>query len=412
MIKLSRRDFSRFTLLAAVGAAVPMSAFAFGGPSGPATIYKKQGAIGELKMNPYKIAPLTAIIRNGGYVIQNASVRIIPKEGGQEIAYKVSNSQLLTHGGIPVFGLYPAYKNKVEVEYDRLDHGESKHFKETYTIPTAPVYGPIGTPNFPQAVVRKPAQGKFADRLYYINNIGGNNNTRNAVWNNPEGGALQWSSDPLNWIVDTKGEIRWFMDSSTIFNVDSIYDGGIMMGLRQNDDGAITWGYGQHYVKYDIMGRRIWNRPLPYGYNDFSHTMDAAQNGHYFLRVASSNLKRSDGRHVRTVRDMIIEVDCDGNVIDEWRLWDILDPYRDTAIKALDQGAVCLNIDPKLAGQTLSASDLQKLDKEGHFGDIVGTGPGRNWATSTLWTMTRLMTPSSFPPAISALSSKSAATRR
>lgn len=153
MIKLSRRDFSRFTLLAAVGAAVPMSAFAFGGPSGPATIYKKQGAIGELKMNPYKIAPLTAIIRNGGYVIQNASVRIIPKEGGQEIAYKVSNSQLLTHGGIPVFGLYPAYKNKVEVEYDRLDHGESKHFKETYTIPTPPVYGPIGTPNFPQAVV-------------------------------------------------------------------------------------------------------------------------------------------------------------------------------------------------------------------------------------------------------------------
>ena len=313
-------------------------------------------------------------------MIQNASVRIIPKEGGQEIAYKVSNSQLLTHGGIPVFGLYPAYKNKVEVEYDRLDHGQSEHFKETYTIPTPPVYGPIGTPNFPQAVVRKPAQGKFADRLYYINNIGGNNNTRNAVWNNPEGGALQWSSDPLNWIVDTKGEIRWFMDSSTIFNVDSIYDGGIMMGLRQNDDGAITWGYGQHYVKYDIMGRRIWNRPLPYGYNDFSHTMDAAQNGHYFLRVASSNLKRSDGRHVRTVRDMIIEVDCDGNVIDEWRLWDILDPYRDTAIKALDQGAVCLNIDPKLAGQTLSASDLQKLDKEGHFGDIVGTGPGRNWA--------------------------------
>lgn len=142
MIKLSRRDFSRFTLLAAAGAAVPMSAFAFGGPSAPATIYKKQGAIGELKMNPYKIAPLTAIIRNGGYVIQNASVRIIPKEGGQEIAYKVSNSQLLTHGGIPVFGLYPAYKNKVEVEYDRLDHGESKHFKETYTIPTPPVYGP------------------------------------------------------------------------------------------------------------------------------------------------------------------------------------------------------------------------------------------------------------------------------
>ena len=77
---------------------------------------------------------------------------------------------------------------------------------------------------------------------------------------------------------------------------------------------------------------------------------------------------------------MIIEVDANGTVIDEWRLWDILDPYRNTAIKALDQGAVCLNIDPKLAGKTLSDEELQKLDTEAHFGDIVGTGPGRNWA--------------------------------
>ena len=133
MIKLSRRDFSRFTLLAAAGAAVPMSAFAFGGPSGPATIYKKQGAIGELKMNPYKIAPLTAIIRNGGYVIQNASVRIIPKEGGQEIAYKVSNSQLLTHGGIPVFGL-----SNTTVWITESQSISRKHIRSRRRLSTAP----------------------------------------------------------------------------------------------------------------------------------------------------------------------------------------------------------------------------------------------------------------------------------
>ena len=51
---------------------------------------------------------------------------------------------------------------------------------------------------------------------------------------------------------------------------------------------------------------------------------------------------------------MIIEVDPDGGVVDDFRLYDILDPYRDTLIKALDQGAVCLNIDPAKAGQTLS----------------------------------------------------------
>ena len=376
MRSISRRDFARLTVFAALSASVPLAAHAFGGPSGPSTIYKKQ-AIGEVIMNPYKIAPLTAIIRNGGYVLKNASVRIVPKEGGQEIKYKVSDSQLLTHGGIPVFGLYPAYRNTVEVEYDRVFFGKTEHIKEAYKMMTQPVYGLVP---FPKTEVKKAATGKFADRLYYVNNIGGNNNTRHAVWNNPEGGALQWSSYPLNMVIDTKGEIRWFLYPEGIYNVDSLYDGGIMMGLRQNEDGALTWGYGQHYVKYDIMGREIWNRRLPYGYNDFSHSMDAAQNGHYFLRVASSNLLRSAGRNVRTVRDMIVEVDQNGNVVDEWRLWEILDPYRDTAIKALDQGAVCLNIDPKLAGQTLSAEDLQKLDQEGQFGDIVGTGPGRNWA--------------------------------
>ena len=361
----------------AVAASVPFAAFAIGGPSGAKIDYHVQGHLGEVMMNPYGIAPLTAIVRDGGYTVKDVTVRVLPKPNGQEIKYNVSNRQVLTHGGIPVFGLYPDYRNKVEVTYDRIFYGKTERITETYTMATNDIFG---LHPFPKAVVRKAAPAKFADRLYYINNIGGNNNTRHAVWNNPEGGALQWSSYPLNMIIDTKGDVRWYLYPIGIYDVDSLYDGGIMMGLRQNEDGAITWGYGQHYVKYDIMGREIWNRRLPYGYNDFSHTMDAAQNGHYFLRVASSNLKRSDGRNVRTVRDMIVEVDQNGNVVEEWRLWEILDPYRDTAIKALDQGAVCLNIDPKLAGKTLSSEDLQKLDKEAHFGDIVGTGPGRNWA--------------------------------
>ena len=53
----------------------------------------------------------------------------------------------------------------------------------------------------------KKVDPEFKDRLYFVNNFGNAHgaDTR-AVWNNPEGGALQWSSDPLNWIVDTKGE--------------------------------------------------------------------------------------------------------------------------------------------------------------------------------------------------------------
>ena len=108
--------------------------------------------------------------------------------------------------------------------------------------------------------------------------------------------------------------------------------------------------------------------------------MDDADNGHYFLRVSSSNWKRADGKNVRTVRDVIAEVDQNGNVVDEWRLAEILDPYRDNVMKVLDQGAVCLNIDASQAGKTLTAEEIAKLDASDKFGDIVGTGPGRNWA--------------------------------
>lgn len=75
---------------------------------------------------------------------------------------------------------------------------------------------------------------------------------------------------------------------------------------------------------------------------------------------------------------MIIEVDESGNVIDEWKLYKILDPYRDVNILALDQGAVCLNVDASKAGTTTDKEALE--DPNAAFGDIAGVGAGRNWA--------------------------------
>ena len=61
---------------------------------------------------------------------------------------------------------------------------------------------------------------------------------------------------------------------------------------------------------------------------------------------------------------MIAEVDQNGNVVDDFRLFEILDPYRDVVIKTLDQGAVCLNIDASQAGKTLSAEELCRHGQE------------------------------------------------
>ena len=362
------------------------TASAAGGPSGYAVTFKPQGKIGEVVNNPYDIAPLTSVIKNGGWVLKSAHVRVVPKKGGQEVSYDVGPTALRTHGGIPVFGLYADHLNTVEVKYVRVNQGKDETIEEKYQIATPPVwFDPSWTDGKTYKTfdieVKKKAPKAFADRLYLINNLlPASPKGMRAVWNNPMGGALQWNFYPQNAVVDTQGEVRWYMLPTKIYDPRDIYRAGIMMGFHQNDDGALSFGYGQRYAKYDMLGREIYNRRLPMGYADYSHAIDGAENGHTFLRVSSSDHRRPDGKRVHTVRDVIIEVDENGSVVDEFLLWDILDPYRDNLVKAMDQGAVCLNIDASKAGHTMTAEELAAQDASNDFGDITGVGTGRNWA--------------------------------
>ena len=140
-------------ICAAVAAAAMMlsistPAMAMGGPSGPHVTYPVQGNIGEVIVNPYKVAPLTAVIRDAGYDLSDVTVRIVPKTNGQEITYKVSRTELKTHAGIPVFGLYPDWQNTVEVSYTRTFQGKSEKFKDTYRFYVPSVYTvSTGMPN-------------------------------------------------------------------------------------------------------------------------------------------------------------------------------------------------------------------------------------------------------------------------
>lgn len=362
------------------------TAVASGGASGPAVNFAVQGNIGEVIVNPYDVAPLTAVIRNGGYELKDVEVRVVPKLNGQEIKYKVSDRQLKTHAGIPVFGLYPDYINTVEVKYTRLHAGKAETFKESYQFYAPPVYTRSnGTRNqkgtmFDTEVIK--VHPDFKDRLYLVGNQLSPIAPHGAhfVWNNPMGGALEWAFNSQIGIIDTAGEVRGYLLDDKLSDPKDPWSSGYMMGFQQTKDGALTWGVGQRYVKYDLMGRKIFNRLLPAQYSDFSHAFDNAQNGHSFLRVANADYRRPDGKRVHTVRDVIVELDENGGVVDDFRLYDILDPYRDNVVKAMDQGAVCLNIDAEKAGQTLSAQELAKMDENGQFGDIAGVGPGRNWA--------------------------------
>ena len=81
--KQGREEMKRILRLTALAAAiVPAAVMAMGGASGPKTTYEIQGHLGEIVSNPYEVAPLTAIIRNGGYQVKDAVVTVLPKPNG------------------------------------------------------------------------------------------------------------------------------------------------------------------------------------------------------------------------------------------------------------------------------------------------------------------------------------------
>ena len=168
------------------------------------------------------------------------------------------------------------------------------------------------------------------------------------------------------------------MKADRIYDPESLYDAGIMMGFHQNADGALSWGYGQHYAKYDLLGRKVFNRRLPANYADFSHAMMPAENGGYFLRVASPDLRRADDTRVRTVRDVIIEVDAErarSSTNGASSTFSIR--TATSSSRRLTRAPSASTSTRRKSGKTLSAEAArQARGPARQFGDIAGIGCG------------------------------------
>ncbi|WP_079230404.1 aryl-sulfate sulfotransferase [Pseudomonas putida] len=337
---------------------------------------RAEALLGDVVVNPYRLAPLTAIIRDGGRSLSAAHVRVRGKgERGVDIAYEVSERSLWTYGGIPVFGLYPDHVNQVEVTY-KLD---GERIREQYQIYAPAVRLPVvakQTAALPEVEPVKVAPG-FEQRLYLFNHLQGDIPGGRAFKWNGLGGAAEWDQVGNNWIADSNGDVRWYLDIEQIHDSNRRDGLGGTMGFQQTRDGKLIWGQGQTYSKFDLLGRRIWQRNLPDKFADFSHEIRETTNGTYLLRVGTSDYRRPDGKRVRSIRDHIIEVDETGDVLDFWDLNQILDPYRGDLLETLGKAAIQLpegvqKQDDRLANE-LAEGDLP-------FGDTPGVGTGRNWA--------------------------------
>ncbi|BBA71519.1 aryl-sulfate sulfotransferase [Geobacter sulfurreducens] len=368
---------------AALGAVLLTGISAVYVPEGHAAVFERkketQGELGKVIVNPYKVAPLTAIIEREGKDPKNITVTVLGKPGGGvDISYPVSEGALLNHDGIPVFGLYDDYVNQVKVDYT-LD---GKKVSTIYKIRTNPFTARMQEGRYevkPKVDSAKAVKG-FEGRLYMLTMMG-NADSKEWAWARPDHkvhGAGEWLEPAELYMVDTKGEIRWFFDSEQFYDKygRSIDDQGRIMSMHQMPNGDLVFGMAQKYFRYTLMGEQAYARKLPRGYIDLSHEVLPMPNGHMLLRVAKTNYNIPGTKEVaHTVRDHVIEVDDGGRVVEEWDMVAIMgkNQFRKDLIVGLDARAVCLNID-------MSAEHPVEVKEDIPFGDNTSTGAGRNWA--------------------------------
>lgn len=376
-----KNRMTRSLLALLIGLTVTGSAFSAGAldPNRPLVattdnIPFKEGPLGNVEADPYSgIAPLSAIIGKANHAIKNVKVTVKGKgDKGVPISYSVGPQSINTYDGIPVFGLYPDYINKVQVDW--IENGKPQTY--TYSIYAPPVSLPVttGQTSILPKVTAVKVDDSLKNRLYLFNHFVSTNKDGKLM--HVRGGAANWDRTGINWISDTNGDVRWYMDINKLRNVEDLSRSGSMMSFHQTKDGHIIFGQGLRYYKYDLLGRNIFDKHLPRGFIDFSHEIQQTGKGTYLLRVAKEDYPLKDGYVINTVRDHILEVNENGETVDYWDLNEILDPFRDNVILAMDQGAVCLNVDETQSGKTISKEELSLLP----FGDVTGSGPGRNWA--------------------------------
>ncbi|WP_252006697.1 aryl-sulfate sulfotransferase [Ferrimonas sp. SCSIO 43195] len=346
------------------------------------------GNLGAVLVDPYGTSPLTALIDLNSKHPTDVVVTVHGKgKKGVEISYPVGQQTINTHDGIPLFGLYANHRNKVTVEYT-LD---GKKITEDYKVLTGTItnkYVDNRNISLMQQIQVKTVAKGFEDRLYLVNSSTYNHQGSDLHWSgqktkdagifesSPALGSLPFEMPPINYIVDTQGEIRWWLDQDATYDATDIdiNKRGYFMGIHDTGNGDLTFVSGQRYGTFNLLGQ-IDTKRLPRGYQDASHEHNIMPNGHSLVRAAKSNYINDRGDIVHTVRDHILELDKDGNLVDVWNLAEIMDPYRDALLEALDMGAVCLNVDMDHMGEKAG-----ELAIDAPYGDIPGIGAGRNWA--------------------------------
>ncbi len=234
-------------------------------------------------VNPYKTAPLTALIKFATDQKARITLTIHGKDGSPDITHTFPAFE--TEHSLPVLGLYANYKNRVTITAAFEDHSTQKN---TVSIQTK------GASSTAQWFVLQKSDQKF---YYYAT----------------------YTFD----VFDEKGNLRYFLNLSgwrhSYFFKDKIF---------VEDSKGI--------YRYDMLGFPEKHYTYPNNFYTYIHGMGHKPNGNLLVFGSFNNVTALiDGKNLPTHRDFVLELDYEtGKEVARYDLAEMLNPDRSLIVKS------------------------------------------------------------------------------
>jgi len=245
----------------------------------------------DTTLNPYEIAPLTAIVKIEAEKPVKASIKVLGPISVEQ-SFEINATTL----DIPVLGLYPNAINKVVVTLD-YDGGQ---IKDTLKITTQnlPSY-------FPKIVINTVNRDKMALGMHACDIHFANKGTFN--------------SGPM--IFDDQGEVRWYLDLS--------FAGKMVSPFQRLKDGTLLMVTRNTIYEFDMLGKPLKETTINSNYG-MHHDVIELPNGNLLICVGKkNNFITLEGKYVVSDSDFIILFDRKkSKIVREWDVAKNLDVSR------------------------------------------------------------------------------------
>ena len=246
----------------------------------------------EVEPNPHGIAPLTAYLTIKADMPVQASVRVLGKIPIEK-SYDVKADSLQ----LPVLGLYPARRNKVEVTLQY----EAGQITDTVIVPTQPVPEILPSIKIDKIDRSSMEPGWHGCDIHYANHG-------------------KFRSMPM--IFDDRGTVRWYLDLSAY--------GGMMAPFQQLSNGNLLMVSRHTIHEFDMMGKIISETDIDNNYG-MHHDVIEIPGDRLLICVGKRDaIIRLGNRVLSSDSDFIILYDRkSGSILKEWDLAKHLDVSRD-----------------------------------------------------------------------------------